>query len=169
MVWGAEFLIARFSFSKTSASAVMGLFMGLGVVRRIISSRLTRKYNPGNLLFISLGLCLIGFLFFWLSANTGISVLGMCLAGFGVANLFPLAMTLAVGSAPHRANLASARIALAVGLAGGGAPLILGRLADLVGLQSAYSALLLFMAVGILLTSLLVSRNAAAYAKANLD
>jgi predicted MFS family arabinose efflux permease len=155
MVWGAEFLIARFAFSKTAASAVMGLFMGLGVVSRVISSRLTRKHQPGPLLLVSLGVCLFGFLFFWLSIHPVLSIMGLCLAGLGVSNLFPLAMTLAVGSAPHQSDLASARISLAVGLAGGGAPLGLGRLADQVGLQAAYSALVVFLLAGILLTVIL--------------
>jgi len=151
-VWGAEFIIARFGFSKVAASTIMGIFLAIGVAGRIIGSRMARKYETSSLLLIALGFCLIGFPFFWQSPWAALSIVGLCIAGLGVANLFPLTMTLAVGSAPQQSDLASARISLAVGLAGVSAPLGLGWLADQVGIHRAYIVIAVFLAAGFLLT-----------------
>ena len=150
-VWGAEFMIARFGVSKVLASLIMGIFLGIGVVGRIISSRLTHRFESSALLLTALGFCLLGFPFFWLSPWVALSIAGLYLSGLGVANLFPLAMTLAVGSAPHLTDLASARISLAVGLAGISAPLALGWVADQVGIQKAYTVLAFFLSAGLIL------------------
>jgi len=151
-VWGAEFLIARFEMSKVVASTVMGIFLSIGVLGRVIGSRLSRRFAASSLLLAALGLCLLGFPFFWLSPWAALSITGLCLAGLGVANLFPFAMTLAVGSAPRQSDLASARIALAVGLAGISAPLSLGWMADQFGIQNAYIVIALFLLAALFLT-----------------
>jgi fucose permease len=61
----------------------------------------------------------------------------------GIANLYPLTLSIAVGVAADQSNQASARASLAVGTALLGVPLLLGWLSDQIGIQIAYGMVLL--------------------------
>ena len=67
---------------------------------------------------MALGIVVVGFPLYWLSTIPALNLLGLFIAGLGVANLFPLTLSVAVGVAADQANKASARVALAGGLAG---------------------------------------------------
>jgi fucose permease len=117
-----------------------------------LRSELNLSYTLGglHLTFFSAGMILTGlfgsgFAHFW---GRGPVLWG---GAVGIANLFPFAMTLAVGSAPRQSDLASARIALAVGLAVISAPLSLGWLADHVDIQNAYLIIALFLLSSLIL------------------
>jgi fucose permease len=68
-----------------------------------------------------------------------VSLTGLFLTGLGIANLYPITLSLALGLAPGRSDTASARATLAVGTAIMLAPLALGALADALGLQAAHA------------------------------
>jgi fucose permease len=65
--------------------------------------------------------------------------------GLGVASLYPLILSLAMGTAPNNTVQASARATLASGAAILTLPLVLGRLADAVGIRSAYGVVALLL------------------------
>jgi fucose permease len=99
-----------------------------------------------------------GFLPFWLALvvlpaslpATLASVAGLCVAGLGIGNLYPLGASLATGAAPRRVDLATSRLALTVGSSLLIVPPSLGLIADRVGIGNAYAivaALLLAAAV----------------------
>ena len=85
------------------------------------------------------------------------AVLGLFVAGIGVANLYPLIVALALGAAPGQSNEAGARLTFASGTAILAAPLLLGTLADAVGIRLAYGVVPIFI-VGALMASRLGSR-----------
>jgi fucose permease len=115
------------------------------LVGRIAGSRLTRRSSTLRLLLIALGVTLVGFPLFWLARLPALNVLGLFITGLGIANLYPLAMAVAIGLAQDQANLASARVSMAVGTALLTAPLLLGWLADRLSLQLAYGMVILLM------------------------
>src|SRR6185503_8585819 len=73
------------------------------------------------------------------------NIIGLFITGLGIANLFPLTLSIAVGLAADQSNKASARVSLGVGTALLTAPLLLGWLADRVNLQSAYGTVIVLM------------------------
>ena len=67
------------------------------------------------------------------------AVLGLFVCGAGIANLYPLALALALGAAGGHENRANARTQLLGGLVTAAAPFLLGRLADGHGLTVAFA------------------------------
>ena len=94
---------------------------------------------------ISVFIASIGFLIFWRTESVLAGLIGLFLTGLGVANLYPLILSLTIGAANGNTVQASARTTLASGTAILALPLILGRLADAVGIRSAYSVVLLLL------------------------
>jgi hypothetical protein len=86
---------------------------------------------------------------FWLARLPALNVAGLFVAGLGVANLYPLALSAATGAAAGQANTASARISLAAGLAILTAPLLLGGVADRAGIQNAYGLVIGLLAAAV--------------------
>ena len=63
----------------------------------------------------------------------------------GVASLYPLILSLAIGAAGHKTVQASARATLASGSAILTLPLVLGPLADAIGIRPAYGVVILLL------------------------
>jgi len=76
-----------------------------------------------------------------------VKLAALAIAGLGIASVYPLAMSLAVGSEPHRADAASGRVVLGVGTSLILAPLTLGWLADRVGIQPAFGAVVVALPI----------------------
>jgi fucose permease len=74
-------------------------------------------------------------------------MLGLFITGLGVASMYPMILSLVIGSAGGSTVEASAFSSLASGVAILFLPLILGRLADAVGIHSAYLIVLLLLAI----------------------
>jgi fucose permease len=138
VVWTTDFLVSVAGLSYTSAVLAFGTFPAAMLIGRLAGSRLTRRWSSIILLLTALGITFIGFLIFWLARLTTLNILGLFISGLGIANLFPLTLSIAVGLAADQANQASARVSLGVGTALLTAPLFLGWLADRLGLQNAY-------------------------------
>jgi fucose permease len=94
-------------------------------------------------------------LLFWIAHTPLLSQAGLFITGFGVAPLYPLCLSLAIGSAGEQTVLASARTTLASGSAILLLPLVLGRLADSFGIRPAYALVLglLACALGVILVT----------------
>lgn len=135
-----------------AAALVTVYYVGI-LAGRIVGARLTRV--PGRariLLWASLGLTLGGLLLVWLGAVTPLAVLGLLLAGLGVANQFPLALALALAAAGPDTDTANAWTQLLGGILLLTAPFLLGAVADQVGLVPAFAVpVLLTIASGLLL------------------
>ncbi|MBN1680796.1 MAG: MFS transporter [Anaerolineae bacterium] len=158
--WGAEFMIEAGDVGKSDASILMTLYFAAMVTGRWVGSRLTRLTDTSRLILAACSTALVGFALFWLTPVLVIRVAGLFVIGLGIANLFPFLLSVAVGAAADRPDIASARITLAAGLAILIAPQILGTVADQTGIQDAYGL------VGVLLlltaaTSAFANRRAA--------
>ncbi len=139
IVWGADYLVATIGFAPPLASTSMGVFLGAMVLGRVIGSVLARRWTAPTVLPAAMVLALVGFPIFWLGQTPTIVIIGLFISGLGVANLFPLTLSIAVGQSNGLTNLATARVSLAVGVAIFAAPLLLGGLADRLSLQAAFA------------------------------
>ncbi len=151
-IWCPDFLEKIIGLSRDQAVMTMSVFQVANVLGRILGSRLTRKIPVQWLLLGALIITLAGFPLFWLAAQSWLSVTGLFLAGFGIANFFPFGMSVAISQAPGQANTASARISLAVGLAIFLGPFILGWIADQVGIRAAYTIVPMLLVVACAVT-----------------
>ena len=137
-VWATDFLANIVGLSQTGAALAFGAFPAAMLLGRFLGSRLTQRWPSQTLLRLSLIVTLIGFPLFWLGHTALFNILGLFVAGLGIANLYPLTLSIAVGMAVDQSNQASARASLAVGAALLGVPLFLGWLSDRIGIQVAY-------------------------------
>jgi fucose permease len=153
--WGSDFLETQVGLSRVNAATTMSVFFAAMVVGRFLGTRLTHRFTGETLLLLALGITSLGFPLFWLSPWAWVNIAGLFITGLGVANLFPLTLSVAVGVAAQLADVASARISMAIGLAILTAPLVLGWLADQVGIYGAYTVvpLLLIGAIVVTLTA----------------
>jgi fucose permease len=143
--WGAGFLEGAIQMPKADASSAMTFFFGAVLVGRIVGSRLTRVVNPRLLLCGAMALPLLGFPLFWLGQHVALNLFGLVLVGLGIANQFPLTITLALGTASKLVNRASARASLATGIAILIVPQVLGFIADITTIRAAYSLVFILM------------------------
>ena len=144
-VWGAEFFVGAVGLERAKAALAFGVFPAAMFIGRIVGSRLTRYWSTVPLLIMALGITFIGFPLFWLSRSPALNILGLFITGLGIANHYPLTLSLAVGAAGSRTNEASARASLAVGSALLIMPLLLGQLADQLGIQNAYGIVMILL------------------------
>jgi len=143
--WGADFLESVVGLPRVDAVSLMSVFLGAMVLGRITGSRLTRSLSGQTLLFSALGLSLLGIPLFWLAPSPALNILGLFIAGLGIGNLYPLAMSVALGAAGDLSDAASARVTFGAGLAIFISPFTLGRLADLIGLRAAFGVVLILL------------------------
>ncbi len=155
--WAAEYLTQSSGWTAGQAASFFGLYLLAMLAGRLLGGVLIRRttLETTRLVGAALALAGAGFTLFWLTTSPWLQVGGLIVCGLGVANLYPLTLALALGSAPRSADLASARISLAVGLAILVAPLALGSLADALDLKLAYG----LVPVALLLAYALVIRQ----------
>jgi MFS family permease len=138
--FGAELLVHDEKLSTADAAASLSLFYAGLLVGRVIGGRLTRQ--PGRaapLVLLSLAVVTAGFVLLWLVPVLVPALIGLFIAGLGVANLYPLSSALALATAPGHADIANARVQFLGGVVSLIAPLLLGALADGIGLQKAFA------------------------------
>jgi fucose permease len=71
----------------------------------------------------------------------------LLLAGLGIANFYPLGVSLTLGTVPQQADSGSARVSLGSGLSAVIVPFMLGAFADRAGLWRAYSIVAVLLLV----------------------
>jgi MFS family permease len=157
ITWGGDFLVEAGPLTRANASLVMSAFFVAMLIGRFLGAVLARRVALAPLLLAAMVTGLVGFLIFWLVPLIGVRLGGLFLAGLGVANLFPLLLSIAMGIAGPASDLASARITLGTGSAILLAPLTLGWIADRSGISAAYLLVALFF--GVMITVALVTRG----------
>lgn len=145
VVWATDFLDSVAGLTRTNAVLGFSAFPAAMLIGRIAGSRLTRKWPSQTLLVVALLVALAGFPVFWLARLPALNILGLFITGLGIANHYPLTLSLAIGVAGKQSNRASARVSLGVGIALFTAPLLLGWLADQISLQSAFGMVIVLM------------------------
>ena len=143
--WSADYLQNVLGMLKANAAQSVSLFLAAMIVGRMAGSRLVQRFSTRSVVVISILIAGIGFLLFWRAENVSLGLSGLFLTGLGVANLYPLLLSLAIGAADGNTVQASARATLASGTAILALPLILGSFADTVGIRPAFGVVLILL------------------------
>ena len=148
--------------SKADAAQAVSLFLGAMIIGRILGSRLVQRFSARTVVTVSIVVAALGFLLFWRAENSILGLSGLFITGIGVANLYPLILSLAIGAADGNTVQAGARATLASGTAILVLPLALGRLADALGIRSAYGIVVLLL-ISVFLISQVAIRISSAH------
>ncbi len=155
--WSANYMEQVLGLIKADAAQAVSLFLAAMIVGRLLGSRLVQRFSPRAVVSVSILIAGIGFLLFWRTENTVISLSGLFITGLGVANLYPLILALAINASDGNTVQAGARITLASGAAILALPLLLGRLADAMGIRPAYGVVILLL-ISVLLINQIAGR-----------
>ncbi len=136
--WSADYVENQLGLLKAEAAQSVSLFLGGMIAGRLAVSRLVQHFSARRVIAASFLVAGGGFLLFWLAGTALPGLAGLFVTGLGVAGLYPLLLSLAIGAADNDTVQASARATLASGTAILALPLTLGRLADLTGIRPAY-------------------------------
>jgi fucose permease len=143
--WSADYLEKGLGVPKVDAAQAVSLFLGAMIVGRLAVSRLVQHLSTQKLVIASILLASAGFLVYWMAGNALLGEVGLFITGLGVAGMYPLILSLAIGAAGEKTIQASARATLASGCAILMLPLVLGRLADFTGIRSAYGVVIVLL------------------------
>jgi fucose permease len=143
--WSADFLENMAGMLKVDAAQAVSLFFAGMIFGRLLGSRLVQRIPIEKLVAVSTLVAGAGFLIFWKSNLVTIVLTGLFITGLGVASLYPLILSMAIGAAGKNSVQASSRATLASGTAILILPLVLGRLADAVGIGLAYGVVPLLL------------------------
>jgi len=152
--WSSDYLQAHLAMPKGSATQWVSLFLVGMVVGRYLGSLLLQKHDRFLILFVSVAIGASGFAIFWFGEINVAALVGLFLAGMGVANLYASLVTLSFEVAGSARAAAGSATTLASGVAILLLPFALGSLADLLGIRT---AMLLVAALYLVLIALLYS------------
>lgn len=150
VVWGASFLESAAGLPRDLALLGSMVFPAGMIAGRLTGVVLMRRLGAAALALPSLMLATLGILLFISVRDPLVGSAGLFLTGIGMANCYPLGITLAMFAAPGAGDAASARASLASGVATLFAPLTVGAIADHSGMAVAFSVIpLLLVLAGI--------------------
>lgn len=152
--WGADFLASDGGMSNTTAATAMSVFFGAMIAGRLLGSRLARRFRDIRLLQAALLVALVGFPIFLLANESAIKLIGLFVAGVGIANFYPLTVATGAGLAPEIVDQATTRLAISGGSALLITPLVVGAIADRVDLSRGLSILIPILVLALLLAGL---------------
>jgi fucose permease len=156
--WSADYIEKVLGFTKADSAQAVSLFLAAMILGRVLGSRLVQRFSTRTVVTVSIVIAGIGFLLFWTAAGGLIGLGGFFVTGLGVANLYPLILSLAINASNGDTVQAGARATLASGTAILALPLALGNVADVIGIRLAYTVVLLLL-VGIFLINLVAKRQ----------
>lgn len=145
--WSADYLETGLGMVKADAAQAVSLFLAGMILGRLAGSRLGARFGVNQFVTASLLVAALGFLVYWMAPAPLLGMVGLFITGLGVASLYPMILSLAIGSAGGGTVQASAFSSLASGVAIFFLPLILGRLADAMGIHQAYLLVVLLLAI----------------------
>jgi fucose permease len=158
--WSADYLENHLGMLKVGAAQSISLFLAAMIVGRLAVSRLVQHFSARSVAVASIVVASTGFGLFWLAGTATLGLVGLFITGLGVAGLYPLLLSLAIGVTGSNAVQASARATLASGTAILALPLVLGRLADIAGIRPAYGVVAVLL-IGLLLIVAITGRASA--------
>lgn len=158
-LWATDYLQTERDLGDSAAAASASLLLVGMTVGRVIGGSVAKRIAAEPILFVTLGVAAAGFVLFWLVDDPAAALVGLGVAGLGIALLYPLTLALAIDASGGRTDAASARAAFAAGIAIAVAPFVLGALADDAGLVTAYGIVPVLLAAGVI--ALLLARRTA--------
>jgi len=166
--WSADYLEHSLGMIKVDAAQAVSLFLAAMIIGRLAGSILVKRMPAARIVIGSLLIASAGFVLYWKSTSVLAGLAGLFITGLGVASLYPMILSLAIGASEGNTVQAGARATLASGTAIFALPLLLGRLADGIGIQQAYGIVaLLLVGIFVILLSypLLVPKSASDFAE----
>ncbi len=154
--WSADYLETSLGMVKVDAARAVSLFLVGMILGRLAGSRFGTPIGDHKYVTASVLVSAAGFLVYWMAPKPIYGMLGLFITGLGVASLYPMILSLAIGSAGSNTVQASAFASLASGVAILLLPLLLGRIADAVGIRSAYVIILVLLAIAFSIIQLTV-------------
>ena len=136
--WSADYLENGLGILRVDAAQAVSLFLAAMIIGRLAGSRLVQHFSTHTVVMGSILVASLGFLVYWNTNSIVLGLGGLFVTGLGVASLYPLILSFAIGAAKGQTVQASARATLASGTAILTLPLVLGRLADARGIRQAY-------------------------------
>jgi len=158
--WSADYMENSLNLPRVDAAQSVSLFLAAMIIGRLTVSRLVQRFAVHRVVTVSILVACIGFAIFWTTNIALLGMTGLFVMGLGVAGMYPLLLSMAIGVAHNNTTQASARATLASGTAILALPLVLGRLADMTDIRQAYGV------VGILLIAVFLITTFAARRKA---
>lgn len=150
--WASTYMETVVGLSKEAAASSVALFTVAQFLGRAVGSRLTRRFTTANLLLGAAAIVLVGFPIFWLARVPVLNAIGLFVCGLGVANLFPLTLSLTSAVGISNPDAASGLTSMSSGLAILLMPQILGVIADRADIQIAYGIVAPFAIAIIIMT-----------------
>lgn len=147
--WGSTLIQEQTGAPAATATAVMSASVAGIAIGRTVGSAITARFGSHPVLLAGFGLALFGFAILWSSGVLALSILGLLLAGLGLATLFPLILDRSIVLSGGQPDLAMSRVSLVLGLAIGGAPFALGALGAVMPVQTAMLLVPVFVIAGI--------------------
>ena len=156
--WSADYFVVGLGMQKVDAAQAVSLFLAAMIVGRLGGSLLVQRFAVQKLVLAATLAAGVGFIVFWKAETILAGLTGLFITGLGVASMYPLILSMAMGASNGNSVQASARATLASGTAILLLPLILGRLADSFGIHNAY-AIVAFLLLGVFLIVLFAGRH----------
>ena len=147
--WGSTLIQEQTGASASSATAAMAAVVAGVAIGRTVGSGLTLRLGPHRMLLGGFGLALVGFGVLWMAGTLPLSVMGLFVAGLGIATLFPLILDRGIVLSAGHPDLAMARSSLVLGLAAGSAPFALGALGSVMPVRTALLLVPVVVVVGL--------------------
>jgi fucose permease len=157
--WSADYMENSLNLPRVEAAQAVSLFLAAMIIGRLTVSRLVQRFAVHRVVIASIVLAGIGFAAFWTTNTAVLAMAGLFVMGLGVAGIYPLLLSMAIGVAHNNTTQASARATLASGTAILALPLVLGRLADLTSIRQAYGVVVILL-VSLFLITLTAKREA---------
>jgi Na+/melibiose symporter-like transporter len=148
--WGSTLIQEQTGASASSATAAMAAVVTGLAIGRTVGSGLTRRLGPHRMLLGGFGLALVGFGVLWMASTVPQSVVGLFVAGLGIATLFPLLLDRGIVLSAGHPDLALARSSLVLGIAVATAPFALGALGSVMPVRMALLLVPVIVVVGLL-------------------
>jgi predicted MFS family arabinose efflux permease len=138
--FGSELMATRTALSPTAAATAMTAFYAGILLGRVAGARIVRTAGRSvGALWGSVAVTVAGLVVVMTTGDEVTSVAGILVAGIGVANRFPLSVSLALSAAGPKTDVANGLSQVIGGVLVVVAPFVLGSLADAVGLTGAFA------------------------------
>ena len=103
---------------------------------------MARRYEDRTVLIGSFVIAAVGFLLLWLVPSAPVRLLGLFIAGLGIAGVYPFTVSVGMAVAPTSVDQVTARFVFSGSLAIFLAPFVLGVVADGAGIAVAFGVTL---------------------------
>jgi fucose permease len=151
--WLASYLNESVGIARDTAVALVSVLYAANLVGRVLASRLARSQSPERVLALAMTVVLCGLPFLLSATDLVTAVIGIAVAGAGIAALFPLTSALHVQSTAGTAESALGETLSVAAIGQMAGPLLAGAIAQAtslrVGLSLMLPALLLLAAAGL--------------------